>query len=231
MARATLTAPLLVVAAAVALAGCAGPVAAYHDIEGGAIAQPRQAPPGVDLPYPNLASVPTVPTPPTEQQLASVTLRLQPVPPPQPQIVANPAALEGLELPGGPPPAPDVPGLAIPATPTPHKITYAAPPPPPPAKAKPDSAPVSLPFPPGSAIMDGKTTDAVTALAATRGDATIIAGGFGAPGAVADAAALKLGLQRAQAIADALTAAGVPAEDLRLVAGSDGSGGFVKLVY
>ena len=43
------------------LAGCSGPVGLYHSIEGGAIAQERQAPPGADLPYPNLADVPAAP--------------------------------------------------------------------------------------------------------------------------------------------------------------------------
>jgi outer membrane protein OmpA-like peptidoglycan-associated protein len=216
-----------------ALGGCAGPVATYHDIEGGAIAQARQAPPGANLPYPNLAGVPTVPTPPTEQQLTQVNERLAPVPVPQPQLVPNEAALEGLTLPGAPPPAPDVPGTYVPAVPTPHVLTYKVPPPtpataPPPA----DSAAVSLGFEPGSAILSGETVRALNKLSNTVDPkASVVVGGFGMPGAGPDAAALTLGLDRARAIADALTAAGVPAVQLVMVAGADGQGGFVQLTY
>ena len=53
-------------AAALALGGCAGkagdgPVAWWHQLEGGRIAQDRPAPPNADAPYPNLASVPARP--------------------------------------------------------------------------------------------------------------------------------------------------------------------------
>jgi outer membrane protein OmpA-like peptidoglycan-associated protein len=232
MTRAAVTAQVMI-AGCFALGGCAGPVAAYHDLEGGAIAQTRQAPPGVNLPYPNLASVPTVPTPPTEQAIASVGARLAPVPAPQPQLVPNEAALEGLALPGAPPPAPNVPGVYVPAVAAPHVLVYAPPAAPaPPAPAPPDSTPVSLAFEPGSAILDGKTVDALNTLADTvNPNATVVVGGFGKPGAAADAAALTLALDRARAIADALTAAGVPAGQLVMVAGARGSGGFVQLRY
>jgi outer membrane protein OmpA-like peptidoglycan-associated protein len=216
-----------------ALGGCAGPVATYHDLEGGAIAQARQAPPGADAPYPNLARVPTVPVPPTEQELASVGARLAPAPAPQPQLVPNAAALEGLTLPGGPPPAPHVPGTYVPAVAAPHVITYAPVAAPARAATKPaDSAPVSLAFEPGSAILDGKTVDALETLADTvNPDATVVVGGFGKPGAGPDAGALMLGVHRARAIADVLTAAGVPAGQVVMVAGAAGDGGFVRLTY
>jgi outer membrane protein OmpA-like peptidoglycan-associated protein len=185
----------------------------------------------VDRPYPNLAGVPTAPTPPTEQEIAAVGARLTPAPAPIPTMVANPAALEGLALPGAAPPPPNVPGTYVPAVPAPHVITY-APPPPPALVVKPvDSAPVSLAFAPDSAILDGKTNDALATLAGTRGEATMLVGGFGRPGAGADAAALKLAVSRARAIADALTAAGVPGDHVMMVAGADGDGGFVQLVY
>ncbi len=230
MTRATYTAPLWLIG--FALSGCAGPVATYHDIEGGAIAEQRQAPPGADQPYPNLASVPTVPTPPTEQELARENARLAPVPAPQPQLVPNAAALEGLTLPGAPPPAPNVPGTYVPAVSTPHVLTYKPPPPAAPLPAPANSAPISLAFEPGSAILDGKTVHALTALAdAVDAKTNVVVGGFGQPGAGPDAAALTLGLDRARAIADALTAAGVPARQLTMVAGADGDGGFVQLTY
>ncbi len=232
MARAICAAPLMAMVG-FALGGCAGPVATYHDIEGGAIAQARQAPPGVDQPYPNLASVPTVPTPPTEQELAQVKARLAPVPAPQPQLVPNAAALAGLTLPGAPPPAPDVPGTSVPAVPAPHVLTYKAPPAPAaPASAPAGSAPISLAFVPGSAILDSATVRALNLLAGSvNATASVVVGGFGKPGAGPDAAALTLGLHRARAIADALTAAGVPPRQLTMVAGADGQGGFVHVTY
>jgi len=187
----------------------------------------------MDEPYRNLADVPPMPTPVSEAELANVSARLAPVPAPQPALVANPQALAGLTLPNGPPPAPVVPGIYVPKTPAPHVISYPAPPPPPPVPApvKVDGAPVSVAFAPGSAVLASSAADALGQVAARRGDATLLVGGFGAPGAVADAAALELAVNRARAIADALTAAGVPAADLRLLAMADGSGGFVQLVY
>jgi outer membrane protein OmpA-like peptidoglycan-associated protein len=52
------------------LSGCASmnPVNWFHSAEGGVIAQPHQAPPGQNQPYPNLATVP--PTPPTPDMAA-----------------------------------------------------------------------------------------------------------------------------------------------------------------
>jgi hypothetical protein len=110
-------------------------------------------------------------------------------------------------------------------------LTYTKPPPAPPPPAPVDGAPISLGFRPGSAILEFGNEQALQTLADSRGDATVLAGGFGKPGAVADAAALQLALERARAIADALTADGVPAEDVEIVAGADGNGGFAQLVY
>jgi outer membrane protein OmpA-like peptidoglycan-associated protein len=215
--------------AVLSLTGCAGPVTAYHDVEGGAIAQPRQAPPGADAPYPNLASVPAAPAPVTLAQQAALAARLPVNSPEVPATEANPAALAGLTLPSGPPPVPNVPGLSLPATPTPNVI----PPPPKPVMAvvKPvQSAPVSIAFRPGSAILSPDMANALSAIAPGRGTSKILAAGFG-DGAGPDAASLALGLARARAIADALTAAGVPASAIILDAEAAGSGGFVQLVY
>ncbi len=233
MARSRRFAPLLVVAAfglaALGLSGCSGPIGLYHDVEGGAIAQARQPPPGADLPYPNLASVPAAPVGLTAGQTQAVGQRLAPAPAPTQATTANPAALAGLTLPDAAPPSPDVPGLSLPATPAPHEIST-----PPPARpagvpVPTASAPVALAFRPGSAIVSGGTATALADVAGARGNAKIIAGGFG-DGSPA-APSLTLALQRAQAIADALTAAGVPPGAIRLVAGASGSGGFVQLVY
>ncbi len=232
MARSRRFTPFLVVAAfglaAGTLAGCSVPIGLYHDVEGGAIAKSRQPPPGDNLPYPNLASVPQVPAGLTAGQTQLVTRRLSPTPPAIPATQANPAALAGLTLPGEAPPAPDVPGLDVPTTPAPHQVFV----PPPVVAAAPvrvDSAPVSIAFAPNSAILNPGTVKALAAVAGGRGSADVLAGGFGDSASAAPS--LTLALLRAQAIADALTAAGVPPNAIRLTAAAAGSGGFVQLVY
>jgi outer membrane protein OmpA-like peptidoglycan-associated protein len=214
---------------ALSLAGCAGPVQLYHNAEGGAIAQTRQPPPGADLPYPNLADVPPEPVGLTTAQTQAVARRLTPVPAETPATRANPAALAGLALPVAPPPLPNVPGLDLPANPALHEIF--APPPAAPAPPPQGSAPVSLAFRPGSAILSPDAITALAAIAQARGSTGILAGGFGEQAETPDGAALTLALERAQAIADALTAAGAPPAAIRLTAVAAGSGGFVQLVY
>jgi hypothetical protein len=218
-------APLLVV-----LAGCSAPVGLYHDVEGGAIAQARQDPPGADLPYPNLANVPAAPVALTAAQRAQVAQRLNPAAAASAATVANQAAIDGLTLPAVPPPPPNVPGLNIPAVPSPAPAPMA--PPVPAAPARPENGPpVALAFAPGSAILGSSQIAAVQALARSRGNGTVLAGGFGEQGAGPKPGALTLAIERARAIADALTAAGVPADKVRLSAGAAGSGGFAQLVY
>jgi hypothetical protein len=196
---------------ALLLAGCSGPIGLYHNVEGGAIAGPLQPPPGADLPYPNLADVPPNPPP------FVMTPAKPDVSPPAP------GALAGLELPTAPPPPPNVPGLNLPATPS---TPAAAPAPAAMAVVTPtDSAPIALAFQPGMAILPAAEIPALRNLAATRGNATLLVGGFG------DDTSLTLALARAQRLADALTASGVPAADIHLVAAQAGSGGFVQFVY
>lgn len=57
------------------LSGCASvnPVNWFHSAEGGAIAQPHQAPPGQNQPYPNLATVPPTPPPPDMAALEHIS--------------------------------------------------------------------------------------------------------------------------------------------------------------
>ncbi len=204
---------------AILLAGCGYPVGLYHNIEGGAIAQQRQAPPGADLPYPNLAEVPPAPPPAPTITQKSIDEKVRGgavgVSPP------SPAALAGLELPTAPPPLPDVPGLNLPATPStpapPPAAVAAAPAP------SQDSVPVALGFLPGSAVLPPDEFTALQGIAAARGNANILAGGFGDN--------LPLALARARRLADALTASGVPPADIRVTAMAAGSGGFVQLVY
>ncbi len=201
---------------ALVLGGCSGSVDLYHSFEGGAIAQDRQPPPGADEPYPNLANVPAMPPaqPGNEHGLIAAQARASGpgVSPP------SPGALEGLELPSAPPPPPKVPGLALPqppAAPPPAATVAAAPPP--------NGPPIALTFPPGSAILPAQDLGPIKNIAAIRGTAKVLAGGFGET--------FPLALARAQRLADALAAAGVPPGAIKLVAGPSGSGGFVQLVY
>ncbi len=205
---------------AILLAGCAYPVGLYHNIEGGAIAQARQAPPGADQPYPNLADVPAAPAAAPAITQSSIDARVRgntpDVSPP------SAAALAGLTLPTAPPPLPDVPGLNLPATPSTPRVaapTQAAAP----APAPQNSAPVALGFRPGSAVLPPDEVAALQDIAAARGNADVLAGGFGDN--------LPLALARARRLADALTDSGVPPADIRITAMAAGSGGFVQLVY
>ena len=204
---------------ALVLAGCSVPVGIYHRIEGGAIAQKRQAPPGATLPYPNLADVPPPPPPYSAGAQAAIDQRVRNttpgVSPP------SPGALAGLELPTATPPLPNVPGFMLPPPPPAAAPAPKAPPPPVP----PNGPPISVAFQPGSAILPFDEAANLSNFAATRGDAKLLVGGFG------DGTSLTLALARAQRLADALTAGGVPPQDIHLVAMEAGSGGFVQLVY
>jgi len=201
------------------LAGCSVPIGWYHDVEGGAIAQQRQPPPGSDQPYPNLANVPPQPAALPGNAAASISAAVHGtatgVSP------ASPGALAGLELPGAPPPLPDVPGMeALPASPSTPPVPAAPPAPPPP-----NGPPIALGFPPHSAVLPFTDIKPIEVFAKARGGANILVGGFG------DGTSLSLALARAQRLADALTADGVPPGAIRLVAQRAGSGGFAQLVY
>ncbi|MDD2795117.1 hypothetical protein [Acidocella sp.] len=199
----------------------------YHSIEGGAIAQNRQPPPGADQPYPNLADVPQAPPPAAPGAQAAIAARARAntpgVTPP------SPGALAGLELPAAPPPLPNIPGLELTRPAAPPPAAAPAPPAPPP-----NGPPVALAFPPGSALLPAAALAPIRAIAAERvraiaaahakaSNAHILAGGFGS--------SFALALARAQRLGEALTAAGVPASAIKLVAQPSGSGGFVQLVY
>ncbi|MCB5944850.1 hypothetical protein LI953_08845, partial [Acidocella sp. KAb 2-4] len=100
---------------AFSLGGCSSPLGLYHSLEGGAIAQSRQAPPGANQPYPNLADVPAAPaaTPAGAQAAIAAQARgaAGGVSAPAPE------ALAGLALPIAAPPVPNVPGLQLTAPP------------------------------------------------------------------------------------------------------------------
>ncbi len=199
------------------LAACSGPVALYHSAEGGAIAQDRQPPPGLDQPYPNLASVPAAPVDVPAAAQAAIAARLNNTSPSVSPASAQ--ALAGLVLPTAPPPP--VPGL----TPPPQVVAALAPPPPAPAAVHPPGPAIPLAFAPGSALLPASDNAALQQAAASRGSAHIRAVGFG------DGTSLELALARAQRLADALSAAGVPPSAISLSAAQAGSGGFIQLVY
>jgi outer membrane protein OmpA-like peptidoglycan-associated protein len=280
------------VLACLLLAGCGTaspldtPVAWFHDLEGGAIAEQRPPPPGVGLPYPKLVSVPAAPTlPPAsyrdslQEQLAAQRDRtariaarapveppdLGPPPPgaaakpaaPAPDAAA-PAAQASLPVadarPAAPPPAAaapvdpplfivgtlqDDPGARMPAAPPPPATfeNVAAEPLPTPPPPVPPDLPAALRgteilFLPGEAVLRQSQMETLKHLAATRKQQHLSITGLGE--AVSDspdgqAAAIDLGLRRAQAVAAAFISLHVPPEDIALAAYAFGRGATVKL--
>jgi hypothetical protein len=198
------------------VSACSVPIGLYHDAEGGAIAQDRQPPPGEDLPYPNLASVPAAPPPTAPGTQAAINAQVQRTGPDVSPASAQ--ALEGLALPDAPPP---IPGIA---EPTPSAAAAASAPPPAPPAPPVKGAAIALAFPADSALLTGTDATTLATIATTRGSAGIIVGGFAPEN-------LPLAIARAARLADSLTAAGVPAGAIRMLAAASGSGGFVQLVY
>lgn len=193
------------------LGGCSQTVGLYHKAEGGAIAKQRQPPPGANLPYPNLADVPSLPS------ASDVNGSALPG-----SLAASPEALAGLALPEEPP-LPAIPGLK-----SPSEVKPAAPRVPvhsmPEPAARPPGPMVSVAFQPGSALLPYNQRPIMEGLAAQRGAAHIRVCGFGD-------GSLALGLARARRLAAALTAVGVPAQDINITAFAAGSGGYLQLVY
>ncbi len=176
----------------------------------GATAQPpaeAAAPPPIPAappPRPNLAGAPPVPS----------------APPPQPVIDPQAAAAAPAPTPSPPP---------MPAIASAPAATAA------PASAAPPSTgnSVSVAFASGSAELPSNAASTLKDLAARRGTGVIAVTGYGeaasnAPDA--QSAALTLGLSRAQAMASALTAAGVPASAVHVDAEAVGRGGTARLV-
>jgi len=151
-------------------------------------------------------------------------------------------------LPGTPPPAANLPGAPasrrVPDAPSPTAAALAADPAAPTitaasgasqdvSQAGSSPAPVSIAFGPGSSALPRTATPALRQLAAKRGTAAIAVTGFGDATSrepAAQSAALSLGLARAQAIANALIGAGVPANIIRVDAEASGRGGSARLV-
>ncbi|MDR3532059.1 MAG: OmpA family protein, partial [Rhodopila sp.] len=91
----------------------------------------------------------------------------------------------------------------------------------------------SIVFLEGASNLSAPATSEVKAFAAKRGNGTISVTGFGDAASsdpAAQSAALNLGLSRAQSIVDALKAAGVPGNAIRVSAEASGRGASLQLL-
>jgi outer membrane protein OmpA-like peptidoglycan-associated protein len=172
------------------------------------------------------ASMPAAPppaAPPSKAPVAGVNSAPLPALAPPGETPADTTPLPTIAA--APPAAANVPGFAVPAPPAGPKPNTAAP--------KVTDTSVSVPFADGSAQLPPSASAPLQALAAKRGDATIAVVGYGEASAAtpdAQSTALTLGLARAQAMATALTAAGVPAGSVQIDAQAIGHGGSARLV-
>jgi outer membrane protein OmpA-like peptidoglycan-associated protein len=124
-----------------------------------------------------------------------------------------------------PPSPPSVPG--VPETAPSPLATPALPP------AKIAGNTVTVPFESGSALLPPSADGPLKQLAAKRGKSIIAVVGYGdAANSSPDtqSTALTLGLARAQAMAAALTASGVPADAVEIAAQATGRGGSARLL-
>ncbi|MBW4091611.1 MAG: hypothetical protein HIU82_10935 [Proteobacteria bacterium] len=134
-------------------------------------------------------------------------------------------------IPAAPPPMPQVAQAGVAASAAAGRSASGTAPPPPPVSG-PAADRVTVAFAPGSAVLPTAALPDLRALAARRGGRAIEALGQGAAASAdptAQLAATKLGLARAQAIAAALEAAGVPAAAIQLRADASGAGGSARL--
>jgi outer membrane protein OmpA-like peptidoglycan-associated protein len=205
-------------------------------------------------PIPAVAATPgqQSPTPPGQEPAASAALVGVTPPPP----ANGPTAPNGVT--GKAPPTAAVPGSAAPGASgqtTAERIANGqlpalpveapprpgiAPPPPPPLVPITVTPPVAAPelgtdvdFSQNSAALNDPTLAEVKALAAARGDHGIAITGYGGATSsdpVAQSDALSLGLSRAQALATALVAQGVPYAMLRLNVEAAGRGASLRLL-
>jgi outer membrane protein OmpA-like peptidoglycan-associated protein len=130
------------------------------------------------------------------------------------------------QLPALPGEAPSRPGIAPPRPSPLVPLTVTPPLPPPPVGAVVD-------FPQNSAALDDPALAEVKTLAASRGDHGIAVTGYGGATSsdpVVQSDALNLGLSRAQALATALVAQGVPFAMLRVNAEAAGRGASLRLL-
>jgi outer membrane protein OmpA-like peptidoglycan-associated protein len=180
------------------------------------------------------ATAPPAPPPAPPPAAATATppaTAASPAPPGAP-AAATAAATALPAIPTAPPPAADLPGVTVPTMPPPVPVDLGRGPPPV-APDLPVAAPNVVPvnFAAGSAIVPVATEPALRSLAtAQRTHRFTVQGRGDAATSTPDvqAAAMQLGLQRAQAIAAVLTASGVPAASLRLEVLAAGRGGYAR---
>jgi outer membrane protein OmpA-like peptidoglycan-associated protein len=151
---------------------------------------------------------------------------------------AAPAASAPVADAGAAAAAANVPQPDLPAAPPPRssltppaRVAAAEPPPMPPAAPGITSA--SIVFVEGSTVLAPPAADEVKAFAARRGAGVIVVTGYGdadSSDPSAQSAALTTGLARANAIADALKADGVPPSAVRVNAEASGRGATLRLL-
>jgi outer membrane protein OmpA-like peptidoglycan-associated protein len=206
------------------------------------------APPAKPSQAEDAAAAPPAAQPPTGVARAPVgAVQAAPLPEQATAADAEPAPAELPPLPGAPPAAanlPGAPGSAPVRSSGPDAAAIAAADTPPPGAAPAATpvaapgggaadAPVNLAFGPGSATLPRNAPAVLRQFAAKRGGSAIAVTGYGDATSrepSAQSAALALGLARGQAIANALVAAGVPANIIRVDAEASGRGGTVRLV-
>jgi outer membrane protein OmpA-like peptidoglycan-associated protein len=189
-------------------------------------APPAPAPATATVTPPATAASPAPPGAPAAATAAAAAAA------PAASAAATAAATALPAIPTAPPPAADLPGVTVPTMPPPVPVDLGRSPPP----AAPDlpvAAPTVVPvnFAAGSAIVPVATEPALRSLAtAQRTHRFTVQGRGDAATSTPDvqAAAMQLGLQRAQAIAAVLTASGVPAASLRLEVLAAGRGGYAR---
>jgi outer membrane protein OmpA-like peptidoglycan-associated protein len=206
---------------------------------------PPPAPAPASPPSPASANKPEVTPAPAKAPVGAV----QSAPLAPPGATAQPAAEAGAPpaMPATPPRPPNLPGIAaagprLPAAaaPAPAAVPPPAPAPTAMAAATPAQPPpsnpantISVTFVNGSAALPSTAADTLKQLASRRGNGVIAVTGYGDASSNepdAQSAALTLALSRAQAMANALTAAGVPATAVQIDAEAIGRGGTARLV-
>jgi outer membrane protein OmpA-like peptidoglycan-associated protein len=149
-----------------------------------------------------------------------------PPPPVMPTVAGEAALVAGGNLPPLPAQEPVRPGIAPPPPPPLVPVTVAAPSPPPEVG---DEVNFSL----GSTALSDPALSEVKAIASARGEHGIAVTGYGdatSSDAAGQSDALGLGLSRAQALATALVAQGVPYARLRVNAEAAGRGATLRLL-
>nr|WP_294503285.1 OmpA family protein [uncultured Rhodopila sp.] len=196
-------------------------------------------PPASAAPPPVASAAPIAPA---EPPVASASLPAAAAPPAPPSAPApaprKPVQSAALEAPASAPQAAAAAPPELPAAPPPRALDAPPPPvaavvPPPMPPATPGISSASIVFVEGSAALSPPAADEVKSFAASRGKGVIVVTGYGdstSSDPSAQSAALGTGLARANAIADALKADGVPADAVRVNAEASGRGASLRLL-